>query len=64
MKSKNNNVFEVHSYVESLIGKEGIERYEEDYGLNGLDYLWSLNSKEEVDEVFKTLKRESKNNQR
>ena len=52
MKSKNNNVFEVHQYVESIIGKEGIERYEEDYGINGLDYLWSLNSKEEVDEAL------------
>ena len=52
MKTKNKKKFEVHQYVESIIGKEGLERYEEDYGINGLDHLWSLNSEEEVNEVL------------
>jgi hypothetical protein len=45
-------VFNVRDYVESSYSKEVLENYEEDYGLNGLDRLWSLESKEEVDEVL------------
>jgi hypothetical protein len=50
---KNMNVkFNVREYVDSYYGEKVLEWYEEDVGLNGLDYLWSLGSKEEVDEVL------------
>ena len=49
---KNKEVFNVRDYVESSYSKEILENYEEDFGLNGLDKLWSLDNKEDVDEVL------------
>ena len=49
---KNKEVFNVRDYVENNYSKEVLENYEEDFGLNMLDRLWSLESKEEVDEVL------------
>jgi len=44
--------FNNREYIENNYSKEILENYEEDFGLNGLDRLWSLESKEEVDEVL------------
>lgn len=49
---KNKNTFEVHKYVESYYSPETLESFEEVYGLNGLDLLWSLESAEEVDDLL------------
>ena len=43
--------FDVHDYVNKKY-KKYLKDYEENMGLNGLDYLWSLESEEEVDYVF------------
>jgi len=47
----NNKIEEFNNreYIENNYSKEVLKNYEEDYGLNGLDYLWSLESKEDVD---------------
>ena len=47
-----NNNFNVREYVEKIYGNEVVDNYEESFGLNGLDYLWSLESKDEVYEVL------------
>jgi len=53
---KNNKLKELEfnnrEYIENNYSKEILENYEEDFGINGLDRLWSLESKEEVDEVL------------
>ena len=43
--------FNVRDYVNKKY-KKYLKDYEENMGLNGLDYLWSLESEEEVDYVF------------
>jgi hypothetical protein len=43
--------FEVHAYVDAHY-KHLLEEYEETYGINGLDHLWTLESSEEVDHAF------------
>jgi hypothetical protein len=45
--------FEVHAYLEKKY-KKYLKEYEENMGINGLDYVYSLESKEEVDEVFES----------
>ena len=50
MNNKNN--FNNREYIDNNYSKEILENYEEDFGLNGLDRLWGLESKEEVDEVL------------
>jgi hypothetical protein len=49
--NKPNKSFEVHAYVDSKY-KHLLEEYEENHGINGLDHLWSLESKDEVDDLF------------
>jgi hypothetical protein len=51
MKIKTKKPFEVHAYVDSKY-KHLLEEYEENHGINGLDYLWTLESEDAVDEVF------------
>ena len=51
IKKAKKNKFVVHAYVEAHY-KHLLEDYEESYGINGLDHLWSLESPEEVDDVF------------
>ena len=50
------NKLNVWEFMIEEFGMEKSERirdeYEENYGLNGLDYLWSLSSKDEVYEVL------------
>ena len=55
INNMNNKIEEFNNreYIENNYSKEVLENYEEDFGINGLDYLWSLESKEEVDEVLK-----------
>jgi len=48
---KSKKPFEVHAYVDSKY-KHLLEEYEENHGINGLDYLWTLESEDAVDEVF------------
>lgn len=52
-----NNIIDVWNFMVSKYGVEKSEEirdsYEEDYGLNGLDYLWSINSEDELNEVLK-----------
>ena len=48
-----NKKFDVRDYVDKNY-KKFLEEYEENMGLNGLDYLWSLESEEEVDDVFES----------
>ena len=57
----NNNIIKIkveefnnREYIENNYSKEVLKNYEEDYGLNGLDYLWSLESKEEIDEELES----------
>jgi hypothetical protein len=49
----NNKSFEVHEYVDEVYGKDVLENYEEDYGLNGLDLLWGCDNSEEVDNLLR-----------
>ena len=51
INNMNNKIEEFNNreYIENNYSKEVLKNYEEDYGLNGLDYLWSLESKEDVD---------------
>ena len=49
--NKPNIPFEVHAYVDDNY-KHLLEEYEESYGINGLDHLWSLESEDEVDDLF------------
>ena len=44
--------FNNREYIENNYSKEILENYEEDFGLNGLDRLWSLDNKEDVDELL------------
>ena len=44
--------FNNREYIENNYSKEILENYEEDFGLNGLDKLWSLDNKEDVDELL------------
>ena len=46
--------FNNREYIENNYSKKVLENYEEDFGLNGLDYLWSLENKEEIDEVLES----------
>lgn len=50
------NKFNVWDFMVKEFGLEKSEKivecYEENFGLNGLDYLWSLNSEDEVYEVL------------
>jgi hypothetical protein len=48
-----NKKFDVRDYVDKNY-KKFLEEYEENMGLNGLDYLWSLDSEKEVDDVFES----------
>lgn len=41
----------MREYIEQKYGSI-LDQYEENYGLNGMDYLWSLQTKEEVDELL------------
>ena len=57
----NNNIIKIkveefnnREYIENNYSKEVLKNYEEDYGLNGLDYLWSLENKEEIDEELES----------
>ena len=57
----NNNIIKIkveefnnREYIENNYSKEVLKNYEEDFGLNGLDYLWSLESKEEIDEELES----------
>ena len=47
-----NKEFEVHAYVKANYSFEAIENYEEAFGINGMDHLWSMSSPEEVDELL------------
>lgn len=47
-----NNKFNVREYVDKVYGEKVLEWYEEDFGLNGLDRLWSCENKEEVDSIL------------
>lgn len=46
------NKFNAQQYVEDVYGEQAIEDFQEVHGLNGLDRLWSCESKEEVDDLF------------
>lgn len=50
------NKFNVWEFMVSEFGMEKADKirdmYEESFGLNGLDYLWSLESEDEVYEVL------------
>ena len=46
------NKFDVREYVDKVYGEKVLEWYEEDFGLNGLDRLWSCENKEEVDSIL------------
>ena len=46
------NKFNVREYVKEKYSVEVLEWYEEDFGLNGLDRLWSMGSEEDVDELL------------
>jgi hypothetical protein len=50
------NKLNVWEYMVKEFGMEKSEKirdeYEENFGLNGLDYLWSLESEDEVYEVL------------
>ena len=57
----NNNIIKIkveefnnREYIENNYSKEVLKNYEEDFGLNGLDYLWSLENKEEIDEELES----------
>lgn len=45
--------FNAHDYVEQKYSSV-IELYEEDYGLNGMDLLWSCASEAEVDNLLES----------
>jgi hypothetical protein len=45
--------FDVHAYVETKYGQQVVDDYEEAFGLNGLDNLWSCENEQEVDELLK-----------
>jgi hypothetical protein len=51
-----NNKLNVWDFMVREYGIEKSEEirdsYEEDYGLNGLDYLWSIDNEDEVYEVL------------
>lgn len=55
---KNKNTFEVHSYVEQNYSADALQAFEEMYGENGMDLLWSLESAEEVDNLLGAFKEE------
>lgn len=55
MKNKNKK-FEVHSYVEENYTQDALDAYEDMYGENGMDLLWSQESPEEVDELLRAFK--------
>jgi hypothetical protein len=51
--------FEVHSYIEKHYGPEIMKQFEDEQGINGRDYLLSLSSPEEVDELLGPYKNEN-----
>ena len=53
MKINNMNIkFNVREYVESFYGEDVLKWYEEDMGINGLEFLWGCGSKKEVDSIL------------
>ena len=44
--------FNVREYVESFYGEDVLKWYEEDMGINGLEFLWGCGSKKEVDVIL------------
>jgi hypothetical protein len=50
------NKLDVWGYMVDKFGAEGaeniIKEYEENFGLNGLDYLWTLDSEKDVMDVI------------
>ena len=59
MPAEGNTEFEVHSYIEKHYGPEIMKQFEDDQGINGRDYLLSLSSPEEVDELLGPYKNEN-----
>lgn len=51
--------FEVHSYIDKHYGPVIMKQFEVDQGINGRDYLLSLSSPEEVDELLGSYKNEN-----
>lgn len=50
------DTFNARKYIDRVYGSEVIELYEEDYGLNGLDFLLSAVDAEEVDRLLESYK--------
>ena len=51
--------FEVHSYIDKHYGPVIMKQFEDEQGINGRDYLLSLSSPEEVDELLGSYKNEN-----
>ena len=59
MPAEGDTEFEVHSYIDKHYGPVIVKQFEEDHGINGYDYLLSLSSPEEVDELLGPYKDEN-----